>query len=150
MDERDAAVTGELLNHCFWVHHVAAHSTPLVHISSSRRAEIVEFGDDIHLVPPFEILAGDFTIIADKGDSQCTVSRFSVRHGTRRVQCGLSLDQVLHTLATLGGQYPDAFELVREADRSQALSCPLAVDALPRAVTLEELAHRANEKKDKG
>jgi hypothetical protein len=143
LDEHDAAVHGELLNDCFWLHRAAPESAPLVHLAGSRRAEIVLFGEDAYLIPPFSFLAGpEFTITAGRDDEHCTVSRFSVHHGTRRRQCSLKLEDVLRTLADLGGMYPDTVELLRQADQCHCLTCRVAVDALPQATEVEDLAKR--------
>ena len=49
----------------FWVHSVARHSAPQIHLSMSKRPEVVLFGPAPALVPPFTILAGEFTLKAD-------------------------------------------------------------------------------------
>jgi hypothetical protein len=140
LDEHDPVVGGDFLNNSFWLHHVALESTPLVHLSTSGRAEVVFFGDDAYLVPPFSFLAGEFTITASRDDNQCVLSRLSVHHGTGRRQCSLKLEEVLRSLADMGGQYPDVVELVRQVGSYQCLSCPVAVDALPQAVSVYDLA----------
>jgi hypothetical protein len=150
LDERDRVVQGELLNDSFWVHRVAPDSEPLVHISTSRRAEIVVFGDGAALEPPFSFLAGpEFTITASVGDERCTVSRFSPEHGTGRTQCSLKMVDVLHALAELGGEYPDAIDLLRQAEKCQCMTCPVRVDALPVATSVYDLA-RAGQAQKKG
>jgi hypothetical protein len=152
LDERDPAAQGELLNRGFWLHRVAPTSPPLVHVSGSRRAEIVLFGEEPTLVPPFQLLAGgaaQFTVTADRGNGQepdqCVVTRFDAgrgHDGPRRQtrQCSLRLEDVLRTLADLGGTYIEAVELLRQAHGCQCVSCPVAVDQLPQAVAVEELA----------
>jgi hypothetical protein len=143
LDEHDTAVQGELLNNSFWLHHTAPESAPLVHLAGSRRAEVVLFGEAAFLVPPFSFLAGpEFTVTAARDDEHCTICRFSVDHGTRRRQCSLRVEDVLRTLADLGGMYPDAVELLRQADHVGCLTCPVAVDALPQATQVEDLARR--------
>jgi hypothetical protein len=145
LDERDPLVRGEMLNDSFWLHAVARASAPLVHLSCTRRAEIVLFGDEPQLVPPFSFLAGEFTVTADKGDTRCTISRFSVAHGTSRRQCSLKAADVLHTLADLGGMYAEAFEVLRQAGDCRCLNCPVAIDALPQAVSVYDLAKKGDE-----
>jgi hypothetical protein len=152
LDEHDPTVQGELLNNGFWLHRVAPHAPPLVHVSGSRRAEIVLFGEDPALVPPFQLLAGgaaQFIVTADRGNGQepdqCVVTRFDAgrgHDGPRRQtrQCSLRLEDVLRTLADLGGTYTEAVELLRQAHGCQCVSCPVAVDQLPQAVSVEELA----------
>src|SRR5262249_33039520 len=98
--------------------------------------------------PPFNFLAGaEFTITAAPEDKQCTISRFSLRYGTKRRQCSLKLADVLRNLAQLGGSYPDAVELLRQTDRNKCLSCPVAVDALPEAPSVQQLAISGRETK---
>lgn len=139
--ERDSCVRGELLNDSFWVHRVAPDSSPLVHISSSRRAEVVLFGEAPVLEPPFSIMAGaEFTITAGNDDDHCTISRFSMRHGSKRAQCSLKLEDVLRKMAELGATYPDVVELLNQADRCRSLTCRVGVDELPQATSVYELA----------
>jgi hypothetical protein len=141
LDERDPFIQGEYLGDRFYLHRVAPDSPGLVHISSSRRAEVVLFGEEAYLEPPFSFTAGnEFTITASADDEKCMVSRFSLRYGTRRKQCSLKLEDVLRTLADLGGGYPDVVEMLRQASKCRCLTCQVAVDALPQATSVYELA----------
>jgi hypothetical protein len=148
LDERDQAIQGELLNNSFWVHRAAPDAAPLVHVSTLRRAEIVLFGQEPYLVPPFSFLAGEFTIIAAPGDQQCTLSRLSLHHGNQRRQCSLKLDDVLHCMADMGCLYPETVDLLRQAEHFQCLSCPVAIDALPQGVSIEQLVNDSDLKID--
>jgi flagellar basal body P-ring protein FlgI len=141
LDERDPSVQGEMLNEAFWLHHAAPDSAPLVHVSSNRRAEVVLFGDDAHLKPPFAFRAGDFNITAGQDDDRCTIGLFSPSDGKAlRRQCSLKVEDVLRTMAAMGGMYPEAVEVLRQAHVCQCLSCQLEADALPQAVSVQELA----------
>ena len=114
----DDSVRGELLNEAFWVHHAAPASPSLVHVSSTRRAEIVLFGEEIYLEPPFSFRAGpEFTITAGNDDTRCTLSCFSLQDGIHRKQCSLKLDEVLHKLAEMGAAYPDVVDMLRRRRR---------------------------------
>jgi hypothetical protein len=137
-----AEIRGELFNDAFWLHHVAPLSPPLVHISTNHRAEIVIFGEAPVLVPPLRLAIGsEFTVAADAGDDKCIVSRFVVNAGKHGFKpCSCKLEDVLETLAEMGGQYPDALELLRTLQRNKCLSCAVAVDALPAATSIELLA----------
>jgi len=142
LDEHDSSVQGEQLNHSYWLHRVAPESASLVHVSTMKRAEVVLFGQEPYLVPPFSILAGEFTITAAPNDQLCTLSLLSVQHGSRRRQCSLKLDDVLHCMADMGAMYPETLELIQQAGHDKALSCPVAVDAFPHGPSVEELAKR--------
>src|SRR5262249_19051265 len=74
------------------------------------------------------------------GDDKCTISRISLRHGRSRRQCSLKLEDVLRTVASLGGTYTDVVEMLRQTDRCHALSCRLATDAPPQATSVYDLA----------
>lgn len=146
LEEKQASslVKGKLLNDSYWLHRVAADSPGLVHISSSRRPEIVLFGEMARLEPPFSFLAGkEITVTAADEDNRCTISRISVRQGTRRKQCSLELEDILTTMSDLGASYPDVIELLRQADRCKCLSCAVKNDALPQAAPVQELARAA-------
>lgn len=145
LDERDASVQGELLNEAFWLHRTAPDSPSMIHVSSSRRAEIVVFGEDAMLQPPFAFRAGDFNVTAGDNDDRCTIGLFSPSEGKAlRRQCSLKIEDVLRTLADMGGMYPEAVEVLRQAHLCECLSCRLEADALPQAVSVQELA-RAGE-----
>jgi len=140
LDEHDSAIQGELLNDCFWLHRVAPQSSPLVHLSTNRRAEVVLFGDDAPLQAPFSFLAGEFTLTAGRNDDRCTISRSSVRHGVDHRQCSLKLGTVLQNLAEMGAIYPEVVDFLRQAGEFHCLNCPLAIDALPQATSIFDLA----------
>jgi hypothetical protein len=140
LDEHDEAVQGELLSDSFWLHRVATDAPPLVHMTTSHRAEVVLFGRDAVLSPPFAILAGDFTVTSGEQDGQCTIARISLQHGKSKKQCSFKLEDVVRTLSSLGGTYPDVVEVLSRMDRIRCMDARLAVDALPQATSVIDLA----------
>jgi hypothetical protein len=147
LDERNPAVRGELLNDSFWLHKAAPNAPPLVHISSTRRAEVVLFGEEPFLKPPFSFLAGEFTVTATEDDTtRCTISRIPLRGAPMHRQCSLKLEDVLRTMTDLGGMYPEVIALLQQADTCQSLSCRVRCDALPQAVSVYELVQAGQEK----
>jgi hypothetical protein len=112
-----------------------------VHLTTGRRAEVVLFGDDLRLVPPFSFPAGEYTLTSGAGDEQCVVSCFSARLGGRQTrQCSLKVDEVLRVLAELGATYPEVVDFVRQAKRDGCVNCPVEFDQMPQAVSVHELA----------
>ena len=79
LDEHDEMVQGELLNDSFWLHRIRSDAPPLVHLSTTQRAEIVLFGEEPTLKPPFSFLAGDFAVTATADDDRCSVSPLPAR-----------------------------------------------------------------------
>ncbi len=135
LDEHDEAIRGEKLNESFWLHRVAPESSPMVHLATTRAAEVVIFGEEPLMIPPFPILAGEFTVTAKAGDDLCTITHASLRSGKTQKQCSLKLEDVIRTMTQMGALYPDIVELLRRADGLQCLSCRVAVDAVPQEVT---------------
>jgi hypothetical protein len=133
---------GRLLGNSFWLHQVAPGAQPLVFFTLQQRAEIVLFGSNIQFVPPVKILAGpEFVVTSERGDDRCTVSRFQAADASvQRKQCSLKLEDVLYTMVELGGQYPDAIQLLSKAEEYHCLSCPVCFRNLPEQVSVQTLA----------
>jgi hypothetical protein len=139
LDERNPLVRGELLNASFWLHRVPSEAAPLVHFSSTRRAEVVLYGEEPMLKPPFSFLAGEFTLTATEDDCRCSIRRIPL-HGTPlRTQSSLAIADVLRGMAELGGQYPEVIQFLQQANSTRSLSCRVRCDALPQAVDVHEL-----------
>ena len=68
MDEQEPTVQGELLGDSFWLHRVAPNTPPLVHFTSTHRAEIVLFGPEPMLLPDFAFQAGTFVMTSTAED----------------------------------------------------------------------------------
>lgn len=148
MNDEHPCMRGKEYNESFFVHRVAPESPSLVHVSLSRRPEIVLFGADVQLKPPFSILAGEYTITASTHDTKCTLSRISTHHGIRRAQCGLGLEEVLHELGELGVSYPNVVEFLQKAGNCECLTASVRMDALPKATSVYELAVKGAENPD--
>jgi hypothetical protein len=140
LNPRHVLVLGELLNDSFWLHRVATNATPLVHISSTRRAEIVIFGREPMLKPDnLGLQAGEFVVTATKDDDRCIVSRLPLHGRPVRRACSLELTKVLRTLSDMGCMYPEIVGLLQQANTGGALTCRLRCDALPQATPIQDL-----------
>jgi hypothetical protein len=139
LNARNPLVQGEELNESFWLHRIPTSGDPLVHISSVRRAEIVLFGAEPALKPPFSFLAGEFAITATDEDQRCIVGRFSPRQGPVRKQCSLKIEDILRAMAELGAQYPEVVAVLQQAHSCGSLTGRVRCDALPQATSVHEL-----------
>ncbi len=139
-NKEDDAVRGELLNEAFWLHTTAPNSRSMIHVSSSRRAEIVLFGEEAYFKPPLRLSAGEINLTANDGDTECTVSRFSPRTREKRSNySSLKVEDVIRKVAEMGGDYAAITELLHQAKKCECLSCSLEVDALPQATSVYAL-----------
>ena len=147
IDSNADAIRGAWAGRSFVIHETAAGGTSLIHVLSEGRAEFVLFGAVPTLTAPFSLTAGpEMTVTARPGDTVATVSRFSAKGGEPvHAQCPLGVADVLRKMAELGATYADAADMLTKASERKALSCPLAVDAMPRAVPIKRLAKAARE-----
>lgn len=145
--ETHEAIRGVRVNDSFWLHHVAADSEPMVHVTADRRAEVVLFGTLQPLRGPFSFPLGrDFTVAAKGDEPQVTVTKIALKDGEPvpvSVQCLADVGAVLKALAELGGTYNEAVEFVRRAEKADALAAKVWYDASPRGLSVQQLAQIA-------
>lgn len=139
LNEHNDVIRGELLNDSFWLHRVPSQVEGLVHFTTMQRAEVVLFGQEAFLKPDFAIQAGDFTLRATPDDTRCSIAWLPLSGGSARRMCSLRLEDVLRTMAELGGTYPDVVSLLQQLDALKRLTCRVRNDALPQAVSVYDL-----------
>jgi hypothetical protein len=135
-----ARLGGEALG-SFWLYRVAPNGQKAVNFATSKRPEIILFGDNVALTTAARlcIRAGEeFVVTADVGDERCFVSRIGVGRQQRK-QCSLKLEDILRSIVDLGGQYTDAVDLLRNLDEQRCLNCAVQRLTPPQALPLEEL-----------
>lgn len=144
-DERHPALNGALMNRSYWLHRVAPDAPPAVHLSTAGRSEVVVFGNGVvlrDLGTPMAV-GTDFTVSVPEGQVLAKVTRVvKGRDGAevKELRCPANVAGVLGALAALGGGYGEAIEFVRRAERSQLLDGKLVIDALPRELSIQQLA----------
>jgi hypothetical protein len=143
-NETSPAVTGHLINQSLWVHRVAAGSPGLIHLTSDRRAEIVLFGDGLKFTGPFTLPMGaDYTASMTEADGEVKITKIvSGPRGTdvKDVKCPADVAAVLAALGKLGGGFSESVELLTRANTAQRLTAALAIDAVPRQFSAQQLA----------
>jgi hypothetical protein len=148
-DERHPALNGTLMNRSYWLYRAAPEAPAAVHLTTTGRSTIVLFGDGVALrgpVPPIAV-GSEFTVsvpLAPAGTPvTARVTRVVKARGGAEVEerrCAPTLAGVLTAMANLGGGFAEAIELVRKADRAEALSGKLVIDAIPRELSIQQLS----------
>jgi len=134
LDKSDPFIRGEKLNDQFMLHELACASEPLVHLTRTRHAEIVIFGDDQRFRTPLALSAGShIRVNARAGDDTVTVSRFEAGQPDQRLEVSTRVTDVIRAVADLKASYPDVAQMLAQADTQFNLPGRLEVDALPQA-----------------
>jgi len=144
-DERHPALNATLMNRSYWLHRLAPDAPSAIHLSTTGRSEVLTFGDGVKLrgpVPPMSI-GDDFTVSWPAGQQTARVTRVVKGREDAEVQevrCEPTIASILGAMASLGGGYSEAVELIRKADRAEILVGKLYIDAIPRELSIQQLA----------
>jgi flagellar basal body P-ring protein FlgI len=120
----------------FALYVVDSEGPPLVHVSRSRRSEIVIFGQQQKLLPPVVLGAGQVLLNAAESDEKIEVSKIVASNfGDADIKTTTSLDlaEVVRKTANLGATYPEIVAILEAALRQKNLPGDLVVDAVPAA-----------------
>jgi len=133
MNPHDPLVMGESLGGQFSYHVLDTSGPPMIHVTRSRRPELVLFGEDQRLRAPVVLEAGNQIIIRGVEPDEFVVSKFAVGEPDQKRFVSNRVDDVIRAVVELGGTYPDVVQALQEAKSHGALSSRFEVDALPEA-----------------
>jgi flagellar basal body P-ring protein FlgI len=122
----------------FALYVVDSEGPPLVHLSRTRRTEIVVFGRQQKLLTPISIGVdgGDILVNAGDNDDKLELTRIVPARGAdsdTKVTSSLELADVVRRAANLGANYPQIVALLEQANKQRNLPGQLVVDAVPAA-----------------
>jgi len=120
----------------FSLYVVDSEGPPLVHVTHSRRCEIVVFGKGQKLQTPVVLGAGGSILLnASDGDTEIQISRIlpsKFEEADVRVSVPLDLGEVIRETARIGATYPEIVAILQAAQKQKNLPGPLIVDAVPK------------------
>ena len=120
----------------FGLYVVDSEGPPLVHVSRTRRCEIVVFGRTQKLLTPVVLGTGPISLNAADNDEKIEISKIvasSFGDADTKLTCPLDLSEVVRRLANLGAGYPEVVSILETANRQKNLPGQLVVDAVPSA-----------------
>jgi flagellar basal body P-ring protein FlgI len=133
MDESLAGLPGEVLGGQFSYHVLPTNGTPMIHVTRSRRPEIVLFGDGQRFQTPFLVEAGNQITVVGTTSGEVEVSKFAVGEMEQKRIVSNEVDAVIRKIVELGGTYPDVVQALQSAKQKGVLASRFEVDALPAA-----------------
>jgi flagellar basal body P-ring protein FlgI len=120
----------------FALYVVDSEGPPLVHVSRTRRCEIVIFGRQQKLLTPIVLGAGAISLNAADNDNKVEISKIvptQFADADTKLTSTLELAEVLRRMANLGAGYPEIVSVLETAQRQKNLAGELVVDAVPIA-----------------
>ena len=124
-------IRGESLSN-FKFYSIPAKSRPMVHLSMSRRPEIVVFGGDIRIQPKEFLYASKQIMIRPTADGQLRVSRFQPGKQDLFATCDTRVASLVKTIAAVGGGYGDIVQCMNNAKSAGAINAEVFIGARPR------------------
>jgi len=120
----------------FALYVVDSEGPPLVHVSRTRRSEIVIFGRQQKLLPPIVLGTGPILLNAAENDDKIELSKIvptQFSDADTKITTTLELADVVRRTANLGASYPDIVAILETAHRQKNLPGQLVVDAVPKS-----------------
>jgi len=131
MNPDDPRIRGENFDGKFSYHVLDVDGPPMIHVTSSHRAEIVLFGTDHRLQLPVLLDAGQRIMVKGLSGGEITVSRFESGEQPQKRVVSTSIDELIRAVVELGGEYPDVVQMLQQAKETGALPSRFRVNALP-------------------
>ena len=129
----DSAVQGHNMKEQFSFHVLPTAGDPMIHVTRSKRPEIVLFGNDQMFKLPLGVEAGNEILVNSSADGQVVLAKYTVGEPDQRRTVSPRIEDVIGAIVDLGGSYPDVVQALQEAKASGNLPGRLEVDALPEA-----------------
>ncbi|MBV8487110.1 MAG: hypothetical protein JO161_02410 [Planctomycetaceae bacterium] len=118
----------------FALYIVDSEGPPVVHVSRTRRSEIVVFGRSQKLLPPIVLGTGAILLNAAEKDDEIEISKIvpsKFGDSDVKLRTSLELTEVIRRVANLGTTYPEVVAILDAANRQRNLPGTLVVDAVP-------------------
>lgn len=134
MNRHDPLVRGERLGPDEFSYHVLdTQGSPMIHVCTHKRAEVVLFGKDHPLRGQFFLEAGSRIVVRPNRENpgELVISRFAVGEPDQQRIVPNQVDAMIRAIAELGGCYPDVVQALVQAKAQGALASRFEVDALP-------------------
>lgn len=129
----DSAVQGHNMREQFSFHVLPTAGDPMIHVTRSKRPEIVLFGKDQMFKLPLSVEAGNEILVNSSPEGQVLLAKYTVGEPDQRRTVSARIEDVIGAIVDLGGSYPDVVQALQEAKASGNLPGRLEVDALPEA-----------------
>lgn len=129
IDPTSPLVRGDRLGDACSLHVLDVKGPPLVHVTRSRRPEIVLFGTEHPVGDGLRAEAGPTIVVVVDGPT-ALVSRFVAGDPDQQADVPARAEAIIRAIVDLGGTYPDVVQFLQQASSHHALTSRLVFDAV--------------------
>ncbi len=132
MAPNDPYIRGIQTKGHFSLHPIESTSSPLIHITRFKKAEIVVFNDLQEFQTPLVLRAGHRVLLQGTAhNNTVTVKRIAPGEREQSKVTSAKVVDVIQACSDLGATYPEVVEMLVQAERQHNLPGQLAIDTLP-------------------
>ena len=129
IDPTSPLVRGDRLGDACSLHVLDVKGPPLVHVTRSRRPEIVLFGTEHPISDGLRAEAGPTIVVVVDGPTTL-VSRFIAGEPDQQNDVPARVETIVRAIVEMGGTYPDVVQFLQQASSHHALKSRLVFDAI--------------------
>ncbi len=129
IDPTSPLVRGERLGDACSLHVLDVKGPPLVHVTRSRRPEVVLFGTEHPVGDGLRAEAGPTIVVVVDGPT-AIISRFVAGDPDQQTDVPARVETIVRAIAEMGGTYPDIVQFLQQASSHHALKSRLVFDAV--------------------
>jgi flagellar basal body P-ring protein FlgI len=129
IDPTSPLVRGDRLGDACSLHVLDVKGPPLVHVTRSRRPEIVLFGTEHPIGDGLRAEAGPTIVVVVDGPT-ALVSRFIAGEPDQQNDVPARVETIVRAIVEMGGTYPDVVQFLQQASSHHALKSRLVFDAI--------------------
>ncbi|HWL11187.1 MAG TPA: flagellar basal body P-ring protein FlgI [Planctomicrobium sp.] len=132
MAPNDPHIKGAKMEGHFSLHPIDSTSSPLIHLTRFKKAEIVVFNDRQEFQTPLVLRAGHRVLLQGTAHNKTvTVKRIAPGEREQERIVSARVVDVIRACSELGATYPEVVEMLVQAERQHNLPGQLAIDTLP-------------------
>ena len=129
IDPTSPLIRGDRLGDACTLHVLDVAGPPLVHVTRSRRPEVVLFGTEHPVADGLRAEAGSSIIVVVDGPT-AIVSRFVAGDPDQQTDVPARAETIIRAIVELGGTYPDVVQFLQQSTSHHALKSRLVFDAV--------------------
>ena len=129
IDPTSPHVRGERLGDACSLHVLDVKGPPMIHVTRSRRPEIVLFGTEHPVGDGLRAEAGSKIVVVVDGPT-ALVSRFVAGEPDQQADVPARVEAIVRAIVEQGGTYPDVVQFLQQASSHHAIKSRLVFDAV--------------------